>query len=98
MRNVISIYLIPILRTSPIETSSSIACHVVSNEIVVSMSRTPSSPRALEVVPTPVGNQNAHIQLATYEIFLNTKISRDQEFTSMSGSYWEVNKIEIEII
>jgi len=47
------------LRTSPIETSSSIAWHVVSNETVVSMSSTLSSPRALEVVPTPEGNQNA---------------------------------------
>ena len=58
-KNVISIYLIPMLRTSPIETSSSIAWHVVSNETVVSMSSTLSSPRALEVVPTPEGNQNA---------------------------------------
>jgi hypothetical protein len=24
--------------------------------------------------------------------------SQDQEFTSMSSSYWEVNKIEIEVI
>ena len=44
----------PMLRTSPMETRSSIACHVVSNEIVVSISSTPSSQRALAVVPTPV--------------------------------------------
>jgi len=37
-------------------------CHIVSNEIVVSMSSTPSSPRALEVVPTPEGNQNKIIK------------------------------------
>ena len=49
------------LRTSPMETRSSIACHVVSNEIVVSMSSTPSSPRALAVVPTPVNDRNVHI-------------------------------------
>ena len=52
-KNVGLVYLIPMLRTSPMETSSSIACHVVSSEIVVSMSSTPSSLRALEVVPTP---------------------------------------------
>ena len=42
-------------------------CHGVSNETVVSMSSTPSSPRALEVVPTPEGNQNAlFIETHTY--------------------------------
>eukprot|EP01018_Ginkgo_biloba_P013444 Gb_09421 [translate_table: standard] len=42
------------LRTRPAETKSSIACQVVSKEIVVSISSTPSSSKALSVVPTPV--------------------------------------------
>lgn len=52
-------HLIPMLLTSPADTRSSIACHVVSFEIVTSISRTPSSPSALEVVPTP---ENANIK------------------------------------
>lgn len=47
------LHLIPMLRTKPEETRSSIACQVVSRDMVVSMSRTPSSPKALEVLPTP---------------------------------------------
>lgn len=43
----------PMLLARPAPTSSSIACQVVSFEIVTSISRTPSSPMALSVVPTP---------------------------------------------
>lgn len=41
------------LRTKPRDTRFSISCQVVSNDMVVSISRTPSSPNALPVVPTP---------------------------------------------
>lgn len=43
----------PMLRTKPIETSSSIERQVVSSEILVSISNTPSASKALAVVPTP---------------------------------------------
>jgi len=93
-KNVGLVYLIPMLRTSPMETSSSIACHVVSNEIVVSMSSTPSSPRALEVVPTPAA---IHISVR-YPLNLSKYYAKGKEITCMPSSYWEVDKIEIEII
>lgn len=47
------------LRTKPIEARFSIACQVVSRDIVVSISSTPSSPMALEVVPTPACPSNS---------------------------------------
>jgi hypothetical protein len=50
--------LIPMLRTKPDETRPSIACHVVSRDMVVSISKTPSSPKALSVVPTPAHVRN----------------------------------------
>jgi hypothetical protein len=74
------------------ETSSSIACHVVSNEIVESMSSTPLSPRELEVVPTPT---EIHIYVM-YSLNLSKYCAKGKELTC--SSYWEVNKIEIEII
>ena len=93
-KNVGLVYLIPMLRTSPMETSSSIACHVVSNEIVESMSSTPLSPRELEVVPTPT---EIHISVR-YPLNLSKYCAKGKELTCMPSSYWEVNKIEIEII
>jgi hypothetical protein len=48
------LHLIPMLRTRPMETRSSIACQVVSKDMVVSMSSTLFSSRMLAVVPTPV--------------------------------------------
>ena len=47
-------YLIPILRTKPTKTRSSMACQVVSKDMVVSMSNIPSLPSALLVLPTPL--------------------------------------------
>ena len=89
-----SVYLIPMLLTGPMETSCSIACHVVSNEIVESMSSTPSSPSALEVVPTPT---EIHISVR-HPLNLCKYCAKGKELTCMPSSYWEVNKIEIEII
>jgi len=51
------------LRTKPDETRSSIACQVVSRDMVVSISRTPSSSKVLEVLPTPECVQYAKIIL-----------------------------------
>jgi hypothetical protein len=45
--------LMPMLLVRPADTSSSMACHVVSREIVTSISSTPSTSFALSVVPTP---------------------------------------------
>ena len=41
------------LRTKPLETRSSMACQVVSKDMVVSMSNIPSSANSLLVLPTP---------------------------------------------
>lgn len=49
-----NVHLIPMLRTNPMETKSSIACQVDSRDMVVSTSNTPSLSRALAVAPTPV--------------------------------------------
>ncbi|MFS8023879.1 hypothetical protein Hanom_Chr16g01456671 [Helianthus anomalus] len=58
--------LIPMLRTNPMETVCSMACHVVSNEIVVSISKTPSSSNALAVVPTPINKTHMFLFLIKF--------------------------------
>lgn len=70
-----SMHLIPMLWTKPMETRSSIACQVDSKDIVVSMSSTPSSPKALSVVPTPASVRNMSQKII--EIKINDKDLKD---------------------
>lgn len=66
------LHLIPMLRTKPDETRSSIACQVVSRDMVVSISRTPSSFKGLEVLPTPACVKYAKIILKGIQMCMNS--------------------------
>lgn len=103
------VHLIPMLRTRPRETRSSIARQVVSKEMVVSMSSTPSSSKALSVVPTPalinvkVGFTNCSKMIkkhgGVFQSKESVKCNKGREgHTSMLRGYGKVNKVKIQII
>lgn len=58
------------LLTKPIETRFSMSCQVLSKDILVSISSTPSSPKTLPVVPTPA---YTHYRVSVTFFFFSTK-------------------------